>query len=135
MPFMAELVCVDPKQIREFWPHARELVKAAIDHTGLNDFDAVECDVLRGDQLLWLAWNGSIEAAATTKLIKIGERKICILVACSGHHRERWMPLLEKIETYARAEGCEAMRLYGRKGWERVLTDYRVEHVIMEKVI
>lgn len=131
-----DLVCVDPERVHELWPHARNLIKAAIDHTGLSDFDAVECDVLRGDQLLWLAWSGTaIEAAATTKLIKIGERKICILVACSGHHRERWMELLGQLENYARAEGCKAMRLYGRKGWERVLSEYRVENVIMEKVI
>lgn len=131
-----ELVCVDPKQVHEFWPHARSLVKAAIDHTGLSDFDAVECDVLRGDQLLWLAWSGTaIEAAATTKLIKIGSHKICLLVACSGHHRERWMALLEQLERYARDEDCKAMRLYGRKGWERELPGYRVANVVMEKVI
>lgn len=136
MPPSVELVCVDPDEVAKFWPHTRDLIKAAIDHTGLSDFDAVECDVLRGDQLLWLAWNGTaIEAAATTKPIKIGARKICVIVACSGHHRERWLPLSEKIEAYAKAEGCEAIRLYGRKGWERVLSDYRVEHVIMEKVI
>jgi hypothetical protein len=54
-------------------------------------------------------------------------------VACSGQNRERWLPLFEKIEQYAREEGCSCVRIYGRKGWERVLQGYRVEHVILER--
>lgn len=130
-----ELVCIDPAKIKEIWPQARQLIKAAIDHTGLSDFDAIECDVLRGDQLLWLAKGETIEAAATTQLVKIGDRKICIIVACSGRHRERWLPLRARVEAYAKAEGCKYIRLYGRKGWQHELSDYRVEHVIMEKAL
>lgn len=126
-----DLVCVDPEQIFDFWPHARELIKAAIDATNLSDFSDLESDVLEGKQLLWLAWSGHIEAAATTHL----SRGVCTLTACSGHQRERWLPLFDRIEKYAKDEGCSAMRLYGRRGWERVLDGYRVEHVILEKAL
>ena len=37
-----------------------------------------------------------------------------------------WLHLLDGIEAFARAEGCDAMRIIGRKGWARVLKDYRV---------
>jgi hypothetical protein len=131
MPSLVELICVDPKRIAEFWPHARALIKTAIEKTDLSDFDDIERDVLSGDQLLWLAWSGSIEAAATTHL----SRGVCTLTACAGHHRERWLPLFEKIEDYAKAEGCKSMRLYGRRGWERVLNGYRAEYVILEKAL
>jgi len=57
------------------------------------------------------------------------------LVACSGQHRERWLPLFSKIEDYAKAEGCRCMRLVGRPGWERVLDGYRREFVILEKAL
>jgi hypothetical protein len=59
--------------------------------------------------------------------------KVCTLTACAGNERDRWLPLMEKIEQYAIDEGCSSMRIYGRKGWERVLTGYRAEHVILEK--
>ena len=131
---MIDLVCVDPKRIEEVWPHARELIRSAIDYTELSDFSDIENEVLYGDQLLWLAWDGkSIEAAATTKIIKVNNRKILILVACAGHNRNSWMPLREKIEQYGKDEACDRVRLFGRKGWERALPDYHVEHVIMEK--
>lgn len=128
---MTELICVDPAQVLEFWPYSRGLIKAAIDATDLNSFEDIERQVLAGDQFLWLAWSGKIEAAATTHL----SRGVCTIVACSGHERERWLAFQEKIEAYAKAEGCERIRIYGRKGWERVLKDFHVAHVILEKAL
>jgi hypothetical protein len=129
---LVSLVCVDPTRIDEIWPHAKHLIKAAIEATELSDFRDIERAVLDGDQLLWLAWNGqAIEAAATTQLLK----GVCVLTACSGHHRERWLPLFARIEQYAKNEGCKVMRIYGRRGWERVLDGYKVEHVILEKAL
>jgi hypothetical protein len=45
----------------------------------------------------------------------------------------RWIGLLERIEEFARAEGCEATRIIGRKGWARVLTSYRTKRIVLEK--
>lgn len=123
------LVCVDPAKVAELWPYAGPLIKSAIERTNLSDFSDVERQVLLGEQLLWLAWSDRIEAAATTHL----SRNVCTLTACSGYQRERWLPLFERIEQYARDEGAKTMRIYGRKGWERVLDGYRVEYVILEK--
>lgn len=131
MPSSAELVCVDPKMILGFWPSARALIKAAIEATDLSSFEDTERQVLSGEQLLWIAWSGKIEAAATTHL----SNNVCTIVACSGHERERWLSFQEQIEAYAKAEGCERIRIYGRKGWERVLKDFHVAHVILEKAI
>ncbi|GEC56777.1 hypothetical protein ABIF38_005268 [Bradyrhizobium japonicum] len=129
MPSSVDLICVDPARVHEFWPFASGLIKTAIERTGLSAFEDIEKQVLAGEQLLWLAWSEQIEAAATTHL----SRGVCTLTACSGHQRERWLPLFATIEKYAKDEGCSTLRLYGRKGWERVLDGYRVEHVILEK--
>ena len=126
-----DLLCVSPDDIKEVWPLASGLIRAAIERTDLSAFEDVEKDVLAGDQLLWLAISDHVEAAATTQL----SRGICTLVACSGHHRERWLPLFARIEKYAKDEGCKAMRIYGRPGWERVLDGYRREYVILEKAL
>jgi hypothetical protein len=48
---------------------------------------------------------------------------------------ERWLPLFSKIEDYAKAEKCRCMRVVGRPGWERVLSGYRKEFVILEKAL
>ncbi len=135
MPSTVDLICVDPKTVHQTWPLAKGLIKAAIEHTGLSEFSDVEYDILSGDQLLWLVISDHIEAAVTTHLIKTAGKPVCVITACSGVQRERWLALKAKIEKYAKDEGCSCVRLYGRKGWERVLKDYRVEHVIMEKAL
>jgi hypothetical protein len=45
----------------------------------------------------------------------------------------RWLRLLEGIEDFARAEGCEATRIIGRQGWARVLTSYQTKRIVLEK--
>lgn len=115
------------------WPHVRDMIRAAVERTGLSSFADIESDVLTGMQLCWIAWDGSqIMAAATTQLDK-PLYKVCVLTACSGYNRAQWLPLFRQIEQYAKAEGCMKMRIFGRRGWERVLDGYRVEHVVLEK--
>lgn len=101
-----------------------------------------------------------IDAAAVTELHRTEWRKVCVIVACgapSGCLRgsrlshpsswaavsraadsraadmRRWIGLIEKIEEFARAEGCSATRIMGRKGWARVLASYRTKRIVLEK--
>jgi hypothetical protein len=134
MPCTVELLPVAPRLVEGIWPHAGPLIKRAMDRTELGNFGDVEREVLDGKQQLWLAWNGTaIEAAAVTRIVLIGQRKICILVACGGHGRKRWLPLIAGIEQFARNEGCAAMRIIGRKGWQRILADYHANYVVMDR--
>lgn len=135
MPSTASLVCVNPADVSKFWPHVKVALLGAIERQGLSDPNEYEASVLSGHQLLWLAWSEDkkIEAAATTHLIRVGSQVICVLTACAGYQRERWLPLFKKIEDYARAEGAVSLRVYGRPGWQRVLEGYTVENVVLEK--
>jgi hypothetical protein len=150
------LLCVPPDQVAQAWPHIRELIRAAIQRGGLSSFRPVEANVLAGDALLWLAWDGArIQAAAVTELHATEWRKVCVIVACgasSGRLRpsiaredgrqpplrramdmRTWLPLLAGIETYARAAGCACVRIMGRKGWVRALPTYRTTRIVLEK--
>jgi hypothetical protein len=134
----AQLICVDPKRVDVIWPLAAPLLRAAIARTGLSAFADIEHDVLRGDALLWLAASGkesapTIEAAASTRLQLTDAGKVCVITACSGKDRLRWLPLIAGIEAYAKDEGCQRVRIFGRKGWLRVLDGYEEEHVVMDK--
>jgi hypothetical protein len=129
-------ICIDPARVRDFWPHASPLIRHAIERGGLSRFADVERDVLMGTALLWLAWDGrAIAAAAVTQIAATDRGKVCVLVACGGLHMRRWLPLLGAIEAYARTEGCELVRIFGRKGWARVLPEYEARRVILEKAV
>jgi hypothetical protein len=134
MPCTAKLIPVAASLVAGVWPHAGPLVKRAMDRTKLGNFEDVERDVLGGAQQLWLVWNGTeIKAAVVTRLVCINHERICIIVACGGRDRTEWLPLIAGIEQFARDEGCTAMRIIGRKGWQRILADYRATYVVMDR--
>lgn len=137
MPSSDEIVCVDPSRVSVVWPIAKRMIEAACRRTGLSSFCDIEDDVLCGDELLWLAWSGErIEAAATTRLsVTECAKPVCELTACGGENMDRWLPLLSKIEEFAKNEGCSCVRIIGRMGWSRVLKDYDVKHIILERPV
>lgn len=128
------LVCIDPKHVREIWPLVVRLLREAIVKTGLSAFATIERDILGGVSLLWVAWNGqAIEAAASTSLQQTEAGKVCVITACAGFGLTRWVSLIRGIEAYAQAEGCCCVRIFGRKGWGRVLDGYEQTHAIIDK--
>ena len=126
---------MDPKQVHEFWPHVEPLLRQAIIRTGISAFRDIEYNVLYGDDLLWICWEDRILCAGSTSLQETDAGKVCVITACGGSDMHRWLPLLEKIESYAKAEGCKRTRIVGRRGWMRVLEGYEMKNVILDKVI
>jgi hypothetical protein len=128
------LICVDPAQAHEFWPFVAPRIEAAMRKGRLTDFAQVERSVRNGSALLWLAWTGEkILAAAVTELGAANGETFCTVVACGGHDRGRWLHLLAELEAYGKREGCQAMRIYGRRGWLKLLPGYRTTRVLLEK--
>jgi len=115
MRSLAELICVDPARIREFWPYAGPLVRAATRLLSL--FEQIERSALAGDQLLWMIWDGEqIRATATTHL----SEGVCTVTSCSGDGMKEWLSTFSQIQQYAKDEGC-SVRIQGRSGWKRAL--------------
>ena len=131
-----QLVCVPPDRAAQAWPLAQPMIVAAMRRGGVSAVDPVCDDVLAGRALLWLAWDGQeIAAAAVTEIGTVNGRKLCTIVGCGGHGRANWLHLIEGLESFARAEGCEATRIIGRKGWSRLLPEYRQKAVILERAL
>jgi hypothetical protein len=130
---LAEAVCVDPKQVDAVWDRVSPWVKRAMERGDLGTFWDIELDVLDGKALLWLAWDGELKGCAITQITKTEKSKVCLIVACGGEKAKEWVHLIGKIEIYARDEGCDAVRILGRKGWLRVLKDYSAPKLVLEK--
>jgi len=131
-----QLICIDPEKVHQFWPHVAPLIQAAMERGRISEFAPVAEAVHTGSALVWIAWNEKqIKAAAVTRLGTVNGERFCTIVACgaTGHDRAEWLPLLAGLEDYARAERCTAMRIWGRRGWERLLPDYKPTRVILEK--
>jgi len=121
-------LCVDPARVHEVWPHVEHWLRKALERGGVNgDFAELENGVLHGNDLLWIGLDGSrVISAGVTSLCN----GVCELLAYGGARHDE---LLETIEQFARAEGCTKVRVRGRKGWLRVLKDYRQPYIVLER--
>lgn len=117
------------------WPHVRDMVGEAPRKTDMGSLAELDTDVLSGRALLWVVHSDSrgIECACVTRLDVTERSKVCTILACGGRGRGRWLHLLEQIERYAKTEGCNSTRLYGRRGWKRALPDYQEIGIVMER--
>ena len=129
-----QCICIDPAHVHRVWPLVSHLIRAAMRKGRISEFADVERAVLDGAQLLWVAVDRqAIWAAAVTQLSRANGEKFCTIVACGGRERARWLPLKAELETFAKAEGCAAIRIHGRRGWAREFPDYRLTRILLEK--
>jgi hypothetical protein len=131
-----QLACIPPPRVAEIWPHVEQLIRAAIEKPRLDDFATVKHNLFNGGSLLWVAWNDSgVKAAAVTQIAIANGDKYCTICACGGRDSKEWLPLIRGLEVYAKQEMCRAMRIYGRRGWMRVLPDYKVVGYVLERTL
>ena len=75
-------------------------------------------DIYKGlkskDMQLW-AW--SDEAALITTIQNRDDERWCLLLALGGGNMHIWKMYLPWVEDWARKNGCEELRIYGRRGW------------------
>ena len=87
---------------------------------------------------LWVAYSEKeIIAACVTELPTIADRKVCNVISCGGTRMDEWLDIsLPVIENWARANSCTAMRFPEiRPGWQRVLKDYQLKKILLEKAL
>jgi hypothetical protein len=128
-----ETVCVAPDRIAEIWPHVRGHIAAAAARGGnLTEKDVAEALSLQ-KALLWVRTDGErLEAACVTQLIRMPDGLTCDVMACGGQASD-WQAAFAPIESYAKEEGCEAIRIEGREGWKRVFPGYRLSSITLTK--
>jgi hypothetical protein len=132
----AELACVPPGEAARLWPQVSHYIARAMARGGMGRFADIEADVLGANAYLWVAIAAdAILAAAVTKVTGEGSARLCTIVACGGHDWPRFGFLIEGLESYARAEGCAAVEICGRSGWQRRLEGYRTVKVVIRKVL
>lgn len=68
-----------------------------------------------------MTYSTHIEAALVTKIQTDSKGRFCLLLSCAGENLKGWSEFVEHVERWARDRGCTETRLYGRRGWAKVL--------------
>lgn len=128
-----DVFCVPPDRVDDYWQAVSGLIKPALEGT-LTDYNFVSTDVLAGRNLLWLVWDGTeVYAACVTSLGIANGKKFCTIVACGGRQMLLWRHLIDRIEKFARDEGCKSLAIMGRRGWSKIYPDFALTSTTIEK--
>ena len=118
---------IQPEEIDMYWPYVLPLLNKPFTRMEiLKDYDTgyVREQVRKKHMQCWIAHeNDQINAVFVTEVIKNPKRKILTIpyVGAVNGTIDTWIGAIDTFKAFARENGCEAIRGWGRKGWEKVL--------------
>lgn len=130
------LCLIPPDRVADFLPHIGWMLRRAYQRGVLGStFEELREDLDRDLAQLWIIHNDDrIVAAVATSIETSRTVKFCVIRAIGGRGLRKWLHLIEQIEAWAKDQGCDAVRIYGRKGWERVLHQrYLQPYTVIER--
>lgn len=113
---------VPREDIGRFWPHMEPHIQAALAYSA-GEFwpEDIRANLEAG---AWQAWGAvtpedGLLACATTEIMDYPRARILFLQFAGGQEGRAVAALWPLVRTWARAQGCAAMRFMGRRGWAR----------------
>jgi hypothetical protein len=123
-----KLLRVDAGEYRRHWlPHLERCAK----RLG-NPLDVYLAEIAAGECQVHLVWDDTVRAAIGTRLF---DRRKAVQAHWCGGDGAAILAVVPQLEDYARSIGATRLYMTGRKGWSRLLPDYRVEQITIGKAL
>ena len=130
---------VQKPDLPEAWDLAQPFIERAL-REGMNEFSLKEIVLMleRQDAQLWLIGNDDtydVIGACVTQ-IQIGDgTKLLNIFLCAGEHFDLWEHHIEAVEEWGHSQGCDYVRIHGRRGWKKKLSHrgYKEKYVVLAK--
>lgn len=132
----AVLLPVPPEKLAAAWDHLSAHIEKLAEITyGRLTTDDIRKHIEAGNFQLWavVGEDNQLLAVVTTEIIQYPQRRACRVVGCVGENRGKWIHLFDEIQDWARSQGCAAMEIFARKGWAKVLPDFRLTSILLER--
>lgn len=129
---------IEPSYLDFYWgrifPQVRDALKYSNNEQG--EYHIWE-NILKGRYILMVAIeDGEVIGHCTMMPVDHPNKRILDLITVGGTRLNEWLDLiLIEIYNVARDLKCSAVYTCGRKGWERILKDFKPQYVICIKEI
>ena len=104
-------------EIDLYWETAAPLIKKALDRGSNYTLEDIYEGLKASEMQLWM-WGS--EAALVTTIQNRDGLRWCLFLALGGEKLDEWAEYLPLVEEWARSNGCDEMRIYGRAGWKKL---------------
>jgi hypothetical protein len=126
---------VEKHEINTVWNDVKDLIVRTNDDV-LNEEDILEY-LKTGNFILWIVTkpdSDAIVAAMTVEYAHYPRHKMCRVVTIAGEMLFEWVDEgLLMLEDWAKAQGCAYMDMYARRGWKKVLKEYKEDCILLRK--
>jgi hypothetical protein len=133
MSSLGRVITQVPVEDLEFiWSQVRPQIEKALDGS-YSSYDILEY-IKQNRMQLWISWNDGIEASFVTEVCDYPQLRVLRWVLAGGSNMESWLDLVtSKVEDWAKRNNCQRLEIVGRKGWTKVLRDYKPQAVYFVK--
>ena len=128
---MSRLVCFGSDQIDWIWPAVKEHIQLALNQGSDYTLEQIKEGLQKAEMQLWTSYNHGYEAALVTAL----HDDYCLLLACGGTNAREWIEWYPIVEKWAKSKGAKEFRIYGRRGWLRMLEGFSEKYTVLTRTI
>ena len=112
----------------EFERHAHH-IENALKHANHSHSVLDVLDAIKSGKAQFFSMENS---AIVTEIVDYPQKSVC-RIWLAGGDMDELLEAEKHIAAIAKSIGCTGMEIIGRKGWERVLTDYKPTAVVLVK--
>ncbi len=126
-----------PEDVAYMWEEVVPLLARVAPHTEgeMEPDDYIE-PLTHGDMQLWVVVeNKRVIAALITQIIPYPQKKILRLISLAGEEFDKIKDFLDVVEAFAIKYECSALEMWGRKGWKKLLPDWKDSYIVYTKDI
>ena len=126
---------LEPEDVAYVWEEVVPLLARVAPHTEgeMEPDDYIE-PLTHGDMQLWVVVeNKHVNAALVTQIIPYPQKKVLRLISLAGENFQEIKDFLEMVEVFALKNGCTALEMWGRKGWKKLLSDWKDSYIVFTK--
>jgi len=124
-----------PEDVPYVWDEVVPLLAKVVPHTEgeLEPDDYIE-PLTHGDMQLWVVIeNKHVNAALVTQIVPYPQKKVLRLISLAGEDFQEIKDFLEMVEVFALKNECSALEMWGRKGWKKLLSDWKDSYIVYTK--
>ena len=132
-----DIIIVHPDLIDSIWPNVEPHLERIGPHSeGELTPEDFRTHLESAEMQLWLAIHDKVVLAAMiTQIIVYPRKRTVRIIAIGGDDMKRWLHYLPLVEDWGFEMGCTYLELWGRKGWKKVLSDWKSSYIVLTKEI
>ena len=130
-----KIALVTSDDVHVVWDSILPYIEEVVSHSqGEASSEHYYEELTSGNMQLWVSIEGKeVLACMVTQIAPYPNKRVLRILALGGVEMEKWIQFLPDIEHWAMGIGCTALEAWGRKGWLRILQDWKCSYHILTK--